>query len=713
MVKTEVGKFEIDVKKVGRKWIEIDSRCKAQVEINELTKDFEIGKKYLIYAKRKIDKNRYGTTIKYYPIQESEYKDKLSEAKKEKCKELLNKYSTFERRHRETRQRILEYAKDDKELIDRLKNIESELILKEERSELNSINKSIQRCMGFDSSADYKFNYIKEKIRDIDKLNSLKEEDEEVVMEARGKALLKCFTCINNMDNIIAKFDALEELKSDFNCNNQPLYNDVQNECDDYCEKYISKVEFLYRKGYAIKVKDNEIFNYASEDIKKKISSLKEEVKKVNTEMYRNEIGNIFNIRTEESLKKVLERLGVEYKSENFNQYKAFDGNYYILNYRLTPEMFKVAKNECELSLMNYGEYIRTNEYICADPYRLLYKLIEGGYIETNKDKSITDEDRIELWSDEIIRPFKYKKELINNELYYFVIKELSSIKYSNYNAYYIVGWDNDTKRGFSHRLPWAEDKYENMSVSEIIGEVFKTNEGYKRIQGDVIVKEYDTQNIEYIYEKVMRKIVLNGKEYTFEVGYSENKYKADEYKPADLKNNTKYKTLKEYRIDYRKNLYVEGLKINGLNDAFDSCTVYCNGKEIFKSDVPVKFNFSEIGTKLKYNLYYENIVYSSSCEIITRRETECELIYNGKVEDRIDVNDIENVTVFLGDHKLTCKSNNEKNKIYGDIDSIICFGEFTLNHSEHSFVRYGEKNKAYKIQLAVRHKKKRYFKRD
>lgn len=713
MIKTEVGKYEIVVKKVGRKWIEADASCKSQIEINDLTKNFEVGNKYLIYAKRKIDKNRYGTTIKYYPIMEEDFNESLISSHKEKCKELLDKYETFDKRHENTRNAIMVSAHNDDELLSRLKDIEYKLKIKEEKSELENLNSKIYRAMRFDASYVYKFNYIAKNIAEINKLKLLKNENKSEIDESIGKAFLKCFTCIKNMENIISKFDALKYLKDNYNCDNKTLLDEVKKECDDYCSNYIKRIRTYYNEGYAVKSENLDIFEYVSERIKEQLNELKEDAKLVDVSKFNYVIKNIFNIRTEESLNMVLNRLGVEYTEDVFNKYKAFDGKFYILSFRLSPEMFRIAKEDCGLMAMTYGDYIHTNEYVCTDPYMLLYKLLESKTIKLDNINDMDEESKIELWSNEITKPYTYRKEDVDGETYYFVTKELQEMQIDKYNAYYIVGWDKDTKRGFSHRLPWRDNKYENMTIKEIVYETFKYNEGYKRIQGDVIVKEYNIKHEEHIFERVVRNIVLNGKEYTLNADMFEKDFKKSEYKPADIINDKKYKTLIEDRIDYRKNMYVEGMRINGLNDAFDSCKLYCNGKEIFSSTTPVRFNFEQKGTKLKYNIYFEPITYTSKCDIKTRTIKKVVILDGEERVKELNDKDITAKTLFLGDHKVVCNNLDEIYSAEVNVKSILCIGEFRIYHSEHSSVRYGKENKAYKIELAIRHRKKYNINRD
>ena len=46
-------------------------------------------------------------------------------------------------------------------------------------------------------------------------------------------------------------------------------------------------------------------------------------------------------------------------------------------------------------------------------------------------------------------------------------------------------------------------------------------------------------------------------------------------------------------------------------------------------------------------------------------------------------------------------------------VREIYCLGKFNIKHSEHRYVEYGEDNKAYRIELATRHKKKDTYIRD
>lgn len=713
MIKAEIGKYEVKVEKVGRKWIQIEANCKAQLAINNLTNGFEAGNVYYVYAKKKTDSNRYGTTIQYFPIDQETFKEKIKENDIKIARELLVKYEGYSKKHDGMRDKILSHSHQNEEIIDKLNNIEKLLEEKEETSLLYSLNDKAKKALLFDSSLEYKLNYIINKILEARELTVAKSEREDfsnILSEMHNR----CYQIIEKIQSIDKRVESFYRLKKTLNIENKEFEEKIQEECDRYLLEYMNKTRIYYNNGYAVSPKKLDILKYASKHVQNRLKSFEKEIYDVNVEPLRYLISNIFNIRTPDSMQMLLNKLGIEYEDDRLSEYRAYDGNIYILSYRLTPEIFKLAVNECGLVNLRGMGYELSNKYVSTDPYMLLFKLVENRIIEPAKCEgdNFSDFEKIKLWSNNIMDPFTFRKEIVDEELYYFVTKEMTMPSGDKYNAYYIVGWDEDTKRGFSHRIPWKDRVYESMSIKEIIYKIFRYNEGYKRIQGDVIAKEYDIEKNLYVIEKIYRNININGTERKVQISPSyfspEREVLASQYVPTDIDNSEICSPLSDGRIDYRKNLYVEGKKINNTNEGFAKCYVYCNNKRIFSSETPVRFNFNGNGEKLKYGLYYENITYESNCEIEVERIEKYRITdSNNKAEDLGAAVIADNCDeAMLGDHRIMCRE--IKNNIYRfGSKEILAYGTFKITHSEHSSITYGDEDKVYKVTLATRHRSK------
>lgn len=718
----EVGKYEIRVQKVGRKWLTIEGRCsKTQVEINELTKDCVEGGVYDIYAICVTDSNRYGTTRKYYPISKEEFEEKRIEQlkqeiilDKEKCKIKLEQYANYTSRHQNTRERIKSLAHGDTELLNELAKVEKDLRLNEDKESIMYLKSKIRNAKGFDSSTFYKLDYIQDKINQNSwVLERVKDEQPNLYEEVRNLAVETHKELIFNMKDFDDIFYIYENLSSIYKEEDfSDLLEEIKIKHEEYCLSKLSEIEEFYDKGIPVSdtIYPKDVYKkyrnkgYISDTVESAIADLEIKMKNLDVSKFNYTIRNIFEIKDKDAFTHSMKSIRIvdEVIEEVFDENKFFyDEKVYILSYRLEKEFFKkVVKNE----LTRIG-----NEYLCKNPYKLLYELVEGGYIEIKENSNEHDSEieKIMLWSDELTEPFSYRKEIVNGETYYFVTKELySEYRHDNYNAYYIVGWDSDTKRGFSHRLPWAKDKYEEMTIKDIVEDTFRLNEGFKRIQGDVIIKEYNLRkvvdNIKYLKQiitinnKKPTEYEIKSKNYTFlgveEIDVSREKYEGKEFK--------------ETKRQYRKNIYVIGEKLYGIksfySDIFRNAIVYCDDKELLRFNKPVEFNTNKKGTKIKYNLYYEPVEYEISYE--TRDEDDIYYLVedeNGEQIFKMTKYEPENEDFYIGEHLVN------SNTIKYTSTGVYCIGRFSIKHSEHNYIEYGEDGKVYNIELAIRHKKK------
>jgi len=76
-----------EIKKIGRKWIEgvVPGRSFVnKIQINDTTKDFQVGKTYSFNASVKVDTNKYGTSVEVYPISDVQLSSKIDYEQKQK-----------------------------------------------------------------------------------------------------------------------------------------------------------------------------------------------------------------------------------------------------------------------------------------------------------------------------------------------------------------------------------------------------------------------------------------------------------------------------------------------------------------------------------------------------------------------------------------------------------------------------------------------------
>lgn len=725
MVTEKVGKFKINVTKVGRKWLTISDYGKGQVEINDSTKDFEVGGEYEIYAKCITESNKFGTTKKYYPLSQEEYMALEEEQRQSEFLSLLKKYEDYDKRHSRTKEKLVSLADGDEELLSKLSEVEEMLEHKELVSDVGYLKRKVDDAKYFDSSNGYKIDYIISKIKHSNVY--FKQHD----IEKEFKSLMNfafniCKDILENTKESTLKLELIKDVEDFFETELKDILDETISFCTKKCIEHLDEIENTINEGYKITfdVNSDKYYyalkqnDYLDENIKNRIDELNDKLQNVNSNKYDYLINNVFSIKDLESFRMTLNSYDIDddnYIEETFNKYKFIDDKVYILNYRLSKDMFKdlideilfpiklkvSIKSAFNRSIEIDRRRIETGEYYSRNPYLILRKLLDNGDIEfTEKkiDDENSDEKNIMLWSSEITKPFNYRKEEVYGEMYYFVTKKLYSPRMDDYyNAYYIVGWDSDTKRGFSHRLPWYENMYEGMTLKEILDDTFRFKEGYKRIQGDVIAKEYDYNiNTEQI-KHLTRTLVVNGIEHTD----SSKNFISLERLEEIQKSETVFK-----RDDIRKNLYIEGEYVQLSNNVYKSAKVYCNGKLVGDFDTPVKFNRHEDGTKIKYDLYYEPAEYEISYKEDYEEKSTLEIIgYNSFSKYNLDIK-----TNNLGEHKLCGKIITEHMTNFYNFtptQQICCVGPFSLTHGEHSSVTYGEEGKAYVLQLAKRHRKK------
>lgn len=774
MVEEAYGLYDVHVKKIGRKWIAIDGLCsKNQVLICDITKDFEIGKTYEIYAKCITDKTRYGTTKSYYPMLKEECIDFIRERRLNRFHNELNRYSGFRKRHSDTKDKIMNIINDEvladykEELLHELKEVEKDLKFKEYQSNGTYMMEKFRRIKNYKYSEWARIELIINLIVDYDNTMSiLKEKDIDFFNEIMQDAFdicesitLECddctdmFYCIRKMKKFFINDgtygcdcykEVIDNITKDTIQKGENLINEKLDEIEESIAANIEEVPLLtdcriYRcmkdKGYlegSIKVRIEEVENKITQHREKlklereKARKEREKAEKEKVDAYKKDkrydylVNNVFELKDKKAFTTTLiaNGVGLEDSEKLFEKSKYIDDNVYILTFRLGRELFKEAIDNL-IKPIDTGNRVR--EYISKRPYDLIEMLLEKNVISIDVINEEDDTQKIKLWSNDITEPFEYRKEEVYGETYYFVTKEMTSVYRvdGTYNAYYIVGWDKDNNSGFSHRIPWKEDVYENMSVKEIVDYIFMYNYGYKRIQGDILVKEFETKEVIENITYTTRTVKVNEK-------VRENTYKEvdSDYYLKMVKDQVDNPIKKDEKKIYRKNLYVVGDCLKVDNEIFTNCKVFCNDREIFSSDTPIEFNTYERGERLKYSLYYQPVTYELSYEVKHAERIKTVSVDSNGLEDydttryleKMKNREIESEQYYIGEHKVNCKalyagiSFERGSDGVEHVDKIYCIGKFTISHGQHTFVEYGQEDKVYELRAAIRHRKKRLY---
>lgn len=739
--KTEVGKFTVKVKKVGRKWLTLDGRCsKEQLEINHLTKDFNEGGTYEVYAKCVTEFNGYGATKKYYAMDEGE-------AKKGECQILLNKYSGYYRRDNDMRERIIKLADNNEDLLNELKNVEVELRKKETKESLGYLKGNVYQITKYDCDADRKLRYMQEKIENKqDDINFAKLHQEELYKDVREAVVEDCEEAILDLDSHAEKFEFFEFLASSFDLEENselvPVLEKLKEDCKEAYLKRFDVINELYKEGFPVLAQDlfdNKKYEkylakgFISSEIDLKVKELEDKAKSLDCSKLNYLIENIF---TTKEYKAFNDTVKAEYPQKRIDKHhdiidKIFDENkfiyddkIYILATRLDKVLFKKALTQFGLNMVKSDDFkglslANFDEYVCTNPYMLLHEMIKEGYVtlkdDVEDDREKTEEEidveNILFWSNNIEKPFTYKKEDINGKLYYLVKKEMEYNYYSHtsYDTYYLVGFDDLINKGFSLRLPF-DKKYKDMSVKAIASRIFKESEGYKHFIDDIVIQELNLEKVEEKTYYIIETLNIDGHIREYEEKVNVNSSESLEKKVKIAKDEkSKFKFTK---IEYRKNLYVEGEKSNICN-VFKNATVYCNNKIVAEFDNYVKFNRNDIGTKLKYDLSYEKV---DEFEVDCKSKIETKIKYEAKDETGKEVFDRDedffdnlvkgnikvNNNVILN---VTVSSRNDTDiPWYGE---CIVYGKLTVNYNDTN-LEYGEDNKAYILAKSIKHRNDR-----
>lgn len=732
----KVDKAKVLVEKIGRKWIQVkvnDSRYSSNLEINPITSGFEVGETYELLCNFDYQKSKFGTKLFLYPIREDDFKEQktigeitkglkyykydkfeeikalintLEESKQSELLELLEKEhekATEEKLRKDIQYQVkaltwnyesLRESKVPNLFTKSMDSLETKLDKAYHSAlELNKLKRTIDE--------DYSYNFERE--REV--IASLYKRAD---IGGKHRLFNTCKKYINTMD--------MHEIFANLQEENESAFVNILNKELDIVYLEAINIELLsetHKKQY----QDLLLIDSTNQDIAR----------------------NIFNIKPESV---VLEELylslhsGMEYAKKVLKDNKdifAPDGLFYGLNIQLELEDFKNFIKSGALLELDCFELRGLGKYYTKTPGIIYNHLIDKGLIDLNTIKQykenseeIDDINTISLLSN-IWKPFNYRKEVINGQIYYLVDKDMLNGKYK---AYYIVSNDDELDKGFTHRLPYRENFYENLTIQEILDDTFLVNEGFLRLQGDLIFRDLgeihtdhyekivtsekinllDSSNAEISYIPISRSVQVfkNGKLMSEEE--IENSPEIDVF--ASLQNT--YKKQFEYKRVEQLVLRKNTLYLNGEVYSICDSELLCKNFEITNNKGEVVFNKNEEtlikignhyteGYKFKYNI---RIVEDIKKEIKTLKEkhsTENSIIKGDKNNLNYKLEKFRKEHELISTHTV---SGMLKGNYRGHLNnSVFALGKFSVIHPEHKSVQYGEDNHIYEIRIAKKHR--------
>lgn len=769
------------IKKVGRKWLEVkedEEYVAGKLLIDENTKNFEIGSKINIWGDKEKIKNRYGTTITYTceKVVEGEELNVLKEeANKNKIINSIvvdmNKYadkfknynywittsSTIYKNFISILNNDISYYKEynANEFVDAaniafnclfkitkdvnvLKSLlkyefvseenktlfENKILLLKEQFEIDTMKDFADKFKKY----DYKVNNtskiytefmetLNDGVPKFEKLdvqlfldtsneaiyNLIKSTESEIVLNE-----LLTVNMINDENKELIENILLEKYNKDIftkltrkkQVNELNIYTELPN----YSDKFNEENTKLY---YDLMSNRN---NYDKENTLNTFNEIfiKKDYEEFSTYLNYNNLNKKFKFRTEKRIKKF------------FKKY-SYEGYIYILNIRIADvNIFtKVMKNGI---VVRIDDLIENENYIVLQPWVLFDILVTSKEITVGKE--LSDKELIRLWGRSIGNDFKFIKDTVYGQTYYFVTEEIKR-EYDDfsYNAYYLIGIDSEHRTGFQHRLPWEKSKYDNMSVKQIVDYIFGYNLGFKRVQGDVIAREvildsYEVKEVETITNSSIT--LENGKSFNFTIGRTKNKFINNELvENNDIFSYNSKNSFSSIDIELRKDMRAYAEKSFRYNN--DDMILF-NGKITYKNEVILDFNDrciylrnykDESFKKIKFNFYYLN---AELGEITTKEEINLNsvvtkvrtLFEDGTIKELpfnaayrsfyVDYNEAKKCVVGkAGEHIIEAHDYNHKCNVFE--------GPVTLRHSFHKTVIFGEEGKYYQVALAIRHR--------
>ena len=777
LVVRKVGRKWLEVK-------EDNEYVNGKLLIDANTKDFEVGSEINILGDKEKTKNRYGTTITYTceKIVEGEELTILKqEANKVKIKNsLLNDMNKYAMKFEQTNYWIntqnsiyksfIEILEED---IEYFKKYNINEFVDAANNAFLSLYNNTDSAKVLDKLLTYSFVNNDNKILFKDKTILLREQYRIDKMNEFADKFKKYDYKITNTSKIYTEFmETLNAGISEFqkldvqlflDALNNAIYNLMKSTEDESVlnkllalsmindeNKELIKKALLekYNKDISIKLTRKKQVNELN--IYTNIPDYNERFNEENTKLYYSLITHKNNFSKTDSLN-VMDNLYIKKSYEEFKRYLEYNHNNYIIDTCDWNKFFNTEEKMRELfDKYAYKDYlyilnirisdidtfkqvmsskivvkvdalIENENYVVVNPWDLFDILVLKNEITVAKE--LTDIEKIRLWGRSIGDKFSFIKDNIYGQTYYFVTEEITS-KYDgfSYNAYYLIGIDDEHGTGFQHRLPWEKSKYNNMSVKEIVDYIFGYKYGFKRVQGDVIAREVivDFDEIKEVEITTNASIILeNGNSFTFVTDRIRNKFINNEL----VKNNSFLSFdgnhFSPINKELRKDMMVIAEKSSHYNN---HDMILFNGKITYKDEVILDFtdkciylrNYKdESFKKIKFNFYYldaelgeittkEEVTFKN---VITKIKT---VLSDGSVKELPFIEDYkffkpdyssneECVIAKAGEHVLEAPRIHNKYNLFE--------GPITIKHSFHQTVTFGEAGKYYQVALAIRHK--------
>lgn len=767
------------VKKVGRKWLEVKEEneyVNGKLLIDYNTKDFEVGSEINILGDKEKVKNRYGTTITYTceKIVEGEELVKLKEEnnKNSIINAVLNNISNYATKIEQIKYPVNTQSTIYKDFINTLndgleksKKYNIEGFVDAANVTLLALYNNTNSAKLLDELLTYSFVNNDNKILFKDKAILLREQYKINTMNELSNKLQKYHYNINTNSTIYKEFMETVNGNLDFQKIDIKLFLEATNNTIGELVQY-TKSNAVLQELLSLSVinKENKeiIENILLEDYNKdmfvrlnrkhqvnalniytEIPEYSNKFNVENTELYYSLMGNSNNFSKEDTLE-TIKNIYIKKDFEEFKKYIKYNYNNSILDNYFDEEVkiqeffdkysykgylyilnIRINNVETFKQIMNSKVVIKVNvlaenaNYVVINPWDLFDMLVIKNEITVAKE--LTDIEKIRLFGRSIGNNFSFIKDNVYGQTYYFVTEEISSkYNYSSYNAYYLIGTDDEHGTGFQHRLPWEESKYTNMTVKDVVDYTFGFKQGFNRVQGDVIAREVTIQedNIKKIEITTNCEIKLeNHDSFTFVVEKITNKYINNELvQDNSILNNRKMFTSIDTEL--RKDMQVIAEKSLQYNN---SDMILFNGRITYKGEVILDFtdkciylrnNKDESFKKLKFNFYYlnaelgktstkEEIILDSilTKAIVPNKDGTSETLnrFNSPYTAFRVKEHKATITAKAGEHILTSSGYNGEYNLFE--------GPITIKHSSHNTVVFGEEGKYYQVALAVRHK--------
>lgn len=733
-----IKKVKYKILKKGRKWYtgkDLNSGYENKILITD-DFEFEIGQEYEFFAELDIQRSRFGTNVFVYPVLEEKAKNIEKEKKVEK---LWNEYNRFWGYCKENNYYYINGFNKLDEILKKLEKLE--INIQEEKKEVEKLktikkseeyeNKFYRELSYASDTQDYypknNFANAKSNLKKLKKLNNdidvkkMEKEYEELLQKKKKEEEIRSW------DKICDK--ALKSLEKGLIIDISKFKN-----CPNFVKAKVDKIKTLYE----------EIFPQTDEFKNNYSKFLNESFDVIGLEDYTN---NIFLINTRSLLRREKEIFKDVHKNEiDKITNLSVNNKMYSLTIRLKRDVYIHLLREGIIEIVEFLGFQDTVAFKPELVIKQLYKdkvfsiITKENATEPLTDKEI-DKEKIKLYLDtENLenRYWDYKKEHCYNQDYYLVRVEKRGPR-GKYFAYYIVGYDKDIRKGFNHRIKWMkEGYYENMSIKEILDDIFYFKEGYKRIQGDVVAKEVKVNVTNYLEKAKKKKYTLKVKtedneeiklkETSTNIYHKYIKNKDETLTKIDSENSQEYTSeekLQEIinsgieKVQFRKDFIAEGKNIIKIYlDMFIALdwirfVKTRTGKEkVFDlADDEILIiaedkKDDEAFKKLAYKYYYkivkgDLIIDIKEKEFKDKEYTKMKLIEDFDIKPNFFTKRRIRHKEYIGNHKI-------EGEIVGNAGRqiFIVKGSFSLTHPQHTKQEnIGNDDCFYIIRAAKRHK--------